>query len=210
MEDNLFCILDNKEDSLTVDNATAASIKCWQIANGFIYEKTEEGRITHHIHDELGKAAESIVDELQGSPVLVAYNFEEDLKRLRELFPNARFVPSGSTPTEIQAAEKDWNANKIEILVTQISKFSHGLNLQFGVGHQILLYGLTYNADVYDQLIRRFERQGAKFKEVIIHRLVVKSTIHEAIIKCIDTKQSMSSEFLNALKEYRDSVNQLN
>lgn len=205
MEQNLFYIMDNK-DGFVVDNATAAAIKCWQIANGFIYEKTDEGRNTHFIHDELCKAAESIVEELQGSPVLIAYNFEEDLKRLRELFPTARFVPSGSTPTEIQAAEKDWNENKIEILVTQISKFSHGLNLQFGIGHQILLYGLTYNYDVYDQLIRRFERQGAKFKEVVIHRLIVKNTIHEAIIATLENKQSMSGDFLNALKEYRDSI----
>lgn len=207
MEGELFCLLDNKEDKVIVDNATAASIKCWQIANGFIYEKNEDGsRSTHFIHDELSIATESIVDSLQGSPVLIAYNFDEDLKRLRELFPKARFVPSGSTPTEIQAAEKDWNENRIEILVTQISKFSHGLNLQFGIGHQILLYGLTYNYDVYDQLIRRFERQGAKFKEVIIHRLIVKNTIHEAIVKCLEAKQSMSGDFLNALKEYRDSI----
>jgi SNF2 family DNA or RNA helicase len=209
MEDNLFYIMDNKEDKLVVDNATAASIKCWQIANGFIYEKTDEGRITHHVHDELSIAAESIVDSLQGSPVLIAYNFEEDLKRLRGLFPNARFVPSGSTPTEIQAAEKDWNENRIEILVTQISKFSHGLNLQFGIGHQILLYGLTYNYDVYDQLIRRFERQGAKFKDVIIHRLLVKNTVHEAIVATLENKQSMSGDFLNALKEYRDSIKKI-
>ena len=207
MEQNLFYILDAKADEgFVVDNATAAAIKCWQIANGFVYEQQDETRITHFIHDELSKTAESIVDELQGSPILIAYNFEEDLRRLRELFPNARFVPSGSTPTEIQAAEKDWNENKIEILVTQISKFSHGLNLQFGVGHQILLYSLTYNYDVYDQLIRRFERQGAKFKEVVIHRLIVKSTVHEAIVKTLEYKQNMSGDFLNALKEYRDSI----
>lgn len=206
MEDQLFFAMEDKEGFI-VDNATASAIKCWQIASGFIYEKMEDGtRTTHYIHNELMKVASNIVDELQGSPVLIAYNFEEDYKRLKEEFPNARFVPSGSTPSEIQAAEADWNSNKIEILITQISKFSHGLNLQFGVGHQIVLYGLTYNFDVYDQLIRRFERQGAKFKEVIIHRLLMKNTVHEAIIKNLENKRTLSGDFLSSLKEYRDSI----
>lgn len=206
MEDQLFFAMEDKEGFI-VDNATASAIKCWQIASGFIYEKMEDGsRLTHYIHNELMKVASNIVDELQGSPVLIAYNFEEDYKRLKEEFPTARFVPSGSTPSEIQAAEADWNANKIEILITQISKFSHGLNLQFGIGHQIILYGLTYNYDVYDQLIRRFERQGAKFKEVIIHRLLMKNTVHEAIIKNLENKRTLSGDFLSSLKEYRDSI----
>lgn len=211
MEDELFFSLDEAE-KLLASNTAAAMSKCWQIASGFIYEvqkdeETErETRVTHHIHDELMTRTSSLVEELQGSPVLITYNFEEDYLRLKNEFPNARIITPGAKPAEIQSAEDDWNNNKIEILVAHTTRFSHGLNLQFGRGHQIILYGLTYNADTYEQLIRRFERQGAKFKEVIIHRLIAKDTIHEAIVDSLDTKLQNSNSFLLALKKYRDNL----
>lgn len=209
MQDQLFYALSdtpNESEVLLASNATTAAIKCWQIANGFIYETTEEGRKTHQIHDVLIRHTMTLVESMQGSPVLVAYNFLEDLERLKAAFPTARIVASGATPKEIQAAETDWNKDKIEILVVHINKFSHGLNLQYGSGCQILFYGLTYNFDVYDQLIRRFERQGAKYREVIVHRLIVKDTVHKAIVETLGKKESMSSDFLNSLREYRDSL----
>ena len=191
---------------MLASNATTAAIKCWQIANGFIYETTEEGRKTHQIHDVLIRHTMTLVESMQGKPVLVAYNFLEDLERLRNAFPTARIVASGATPKEIQAAETDWNKDRIEVLIVHINKFSHGLNLQYGSGCQILFYSLSYNFDIYDQLIRRFERQGAKYREVIVHRLIVKNTVHEAIIKTLGRKESMSSDFLTSLREYRDSL----
>lgn len=207
MQDELFYALSNdKDDNILAPNATTSAIKCWQIASGFIYESTDEGRKTHQIHNVLIDHVETIVESMQGKPVLVAYNFLEDLERLRNKFPQARIVASGSSPKEIQSAEADWNCDLIEILIVHINKFSHGLNLQYGSGCQLVFYGLTYNADTYDQLIRRFERQGAKYREVVVHRLIVKNTVHEAIISCVDRKLSQSSDFLESLREYRDKI----
>jgi SNF2 family DNA or RNA helicase len=207
MEEELFYSLsEHRDENVLAPNATVAAVKCWQIASGFIYETTEEGRKTHQIHTTLVDHVETLVESMQGRPVLIAYNFIEDLERLRNKFPKARIVASGSSPKEIQDAEADWNSDLIEVLIVHINKFSHGLNLQYGSGCQIVFYGLTYNADVYDQLIRRFERQGAKFKEVIVHRLIVKNTVHEAIVSCVDRKLSQSSDFLNSLREYRNNL----
>jgi SNF2 family DNA or RNA helicase len=214
MQKELFIHLDNKYDddvqeTLLVKNATAAAIKCWQIASGFIYEQNEDGtRTIHPLHTTLIDHTQTLVESMQGQPTLIAYNFIEDLNRLAAAFPNARIVASGSKPSDIQAAESDWNNNKIDLLIVHITKFSHGLNLQYGKGNQIIFYGRTYNYDVFDQLIRRFERQGAKYKQVVAHRLIVKNTVHEAIIKSLDSKENMSHSFLTALKEYRDEITQ--
>ena len=206
MEKELFAEIDHDTNVLAA-NKTSALIKCWQIANGFLYEtKEDETRVTHHIHDELITRTQTLVEELQGEPILIAYHFNEDLQRLKKAFPDARIVESGCKPSVTKAAERDWNNNKIEILIVYISKFSHGLNLQYGKGHNLLFYCLTYNHDTYDQLIRRFERQGAKFKEVVIHRLIVANTIHEAIIANLEHKEDETRDFLLALKDYRDSV----
>lgn len=219
MQQQLFAEID--ENKITVKNATISAIKCWQIYHGFLYEKIEPTpeelaenpaakptRKTHFIHNELIPYAEALVEELQGSPILIVYTFNEDLVRLKEAFPDAKFITPDTTAEQLQKAVSSWNQNKIEILVTQISKLSHGVNLQFGVGHQILFYGLTYNADTYDQLIRRFERQGANYKEVIIHRLKVKNTLCEALLSSLESKQEAALAFLTALKEYRNQQRQ--
>jgi SNF2 family DNA or RNA helicase len=202
MERELFAILDNEEStSVLADNRTSALMKCWQIANGFIYTYDgEDKRITHSLHNELVTIAKEKVEELQGQPILIAYHFNEDEKRLKEAFPNAIFIGDGS---EMQFIEKAWNTNKISILITQMNKISHGVNLQYGNGRTIMFYSLTYNYDTYDQLIRRMERQGSTHSSIIVIRLIAENTIHEAIIKTIESKGSMSSEFLQNLLNYR-------
>jgi len=204
MEDELFTILDQEtEDSVLAQNRTSALMKCWQIANGFIYNYDEEdNRTTHSLHNELVDIAKEKVEELQGQPILIAYHFNEDERRLKEAFPKATFVEDSS---QMQQIEKDWNAGKIEILITQIHRISHGVNLQYGPGRTIMFYSLTYNYDTYDQLIRRFERQGSEHSSVVVFRLVVRNTIHEAIIKTLESKGQMSSEFLQNLLSYKNS-----
>ncbi len=222
MEQKLFAELDNG-DNVLASNKTAALMKCWQIANGFMYETynvIEDGkpvfdtkgeilraRKTHYIHNKLATVAKDIVEGLQGEPICIAYHFKEDLVRLMDTFPKARIVATGCKPSVIKQAEKDWNNNKIDVLIVYVSKFSHGLNLQYGKGHHLMFYCLTYNFDTYDQFIRRFERQGAKFKEVIIHRFICRDTIHEAIVENLETKGIESRDFLLALTEYRRKHN---
>jgi len=216
MEKKLFAEME--EAIVIADNKTSSLMKCWQIANGFLYESEERPhptkpdevikvRInTHFVHDELMLATKSIVEELQGEQILIAYHFTEDALRLAHEFPNARWVQSGAKPGDIKNAERDWNNGDIEVLLVHIAKFSHGLNLQLGEGHHVLFYALTYNYDTYDQLIRRFQRQGAKFANVIVHRLIVQNTIHEAIVANVEKKGIESLDFLTSLKEYKDSI----
>lgn len=204
METDLFAILDQEdEEKILAQNRTSALMKCWQIANGFLYSYDEsDNRSTHFIHDELIEITKEKVEELQGRPILITYNFNEDERRLIEAFPNATIVNHGSQMKQI---EDDWNKGKINILLAQIHKLSHGVNLQYGPGRNILFYSLTYNFDTYDQLIRRFERQGSKHSSIIIWRLIVKNTIHKAIIKTIESKNSMSKDFLIELKNYKNN-----
>jgi len=206
MEKDLFAQLDGGENILA-PNKTSAHMKCWQIANGFMYSTDEdEVRTTHHVHDELINATKTLVDSLQGHPILIAYHFQEDLTRLKKAFPHAHVAQSGISKHELQKIERDWNANKIPVLIAYVSKLSHGLNLQHGDGHNILFYCLTYNHDIYTQLIYRLKRQGAKFNRVMVHRLVAKDTIHEAIITSLGRKETQSKGFLLALKEYRNQL----
>lgn len=218
MQKNLFLQLE--ESKVSAKNVGVALIKCWQIASGFLYETAKPTiedpsptRVTHFIHNHLTEYVTELVESMQGSPTILVYTFNEDLKRLKEVFDSKDrtiFITPESTPEEISKCQKDWNENKIELLITHVNKMSHGVNLQFGKGHEIIFYGLTYNADVYDQLIRRFERQGATYNEVIIHLLIVKDTVHEAIYNSLERKLTSSKDFLDSLNEYKNNCLLLN
>lgn len=224
MEDKLFTSLfdaqadfdDDEEIRVLAKSKSSAHIKCWQIAQGFIYEQVDTGvrrndeivyeRRTHHIHDALIAATDIHVEALQGSPIIIAYYFGGDLAKLRKRYPDARYANSSTSKVELKKIEEDWNEGNIPILISYVGKLSHGLNLQYGPGHHILFYCLTYNFDTYDQLVRRLERQGADFAAVIVHRLVVPDTIHEAILLKLAHKKDESFSFLDALKEYRNNL----
>lgn len=203
MEEELFAQLDTG-DNVTAPNKASGLMKCWQIANGFLYEQLEDGtRKTHFMHNELAKQAEAFVESMNGRPCVITYHFEEDLNRLKKSFPDARVVGAGMTGEDIRSIEQDWNDDKIPILLAYISKLSHGLNLQHGSGHHIFTYCLTYNFDTYDQLIFRFKRQGAQYGRVVVHRPICQNTVHEAIIRSLNTKGRNAKDFLRALQSYR-------
>jgi superfamily II DNA or RNA helicase len=84
MEDELIMLLDS--DEVTAANAAVASGKCRQIASGGAYldKHDEEKRRSVKVHDAKTEALVDLVDELQGSPLLIAYEFHHDLERIRE------------------------------------------------------------------------------------------------------------------------------
>lgn len=220
MEKKLFSLMDeeyklaneNTEQKIIAETKASALMKCRQIAQGFIYEnyedKNEQGKIvqlrkSHDMHDVLLNLCIEKVEELEGRPVIVVFYFEEDYYKLRKGFPNAKFLYKEESPFEIKHTEEDWNSNKIPVLITQIEKLSHGVNLQYGQGNHIILYALTYNYEIYDQLIRRMQRQNATFNHVFITRLVAKNTVHEAMIASLNKKYAMSTDFFELLKKYK-------
>ncbi|MFU1875406.1 hypothetical protein ACM6QV_15380, partial [Enterococcus faecium] len=84
-----------KIDSKVVvaSTAAAASIKCRQVANGGIYLDPDVEKLIKlpktkrewvNLHTEKVDALADLIEELQGSPILVAYDFAHDLDRLQE------------------------------------------------------------------------------------------------------------------------------
>lgn len=87
-------------------NAAARTQKCLQLCNGAIYvdplvegEETPGPKEWREVHDMKLEALKSIVEEANGSPVLVAYHFKSDLARLRKAFPAARVL---SDPAQLR------------------------------------------------------------------------------------------------------------
>jgi SNF2 family DNA or RNA helicase len=187
-----------EDETVTAVNIAAASIKCRQIANGGIYK--DEGSWAH-IHEAKVEATAEIVEELSGKPALIAYEFKHDLERLkREFGKDTPHLGGGVTGKRQAEIEEAWNAGELPILLAQPQSVAHGLNLQ-GVGAAVIWHSLTWDLENYEQLVRRIWRQGQK-ERVVVHHLVAKDTVDEAIMAALASKDRTQRALLSALKAY--------
>jgi SNF2 family DNA or RNA helicase len=207
LERDLITQLD--DGTLTAANAGVASIKCRQVASGGVYREklirvrgaSKRGRETVHLHDAKTEALVDIVDELQGSPLLVLFEFGHDLERIRKAL--GRSTPSLDGRTSDKEASRlivRWNAGKLRVLCGHPASMGHGLNLQRS-GHHVCCYSIGWNLELYSQAIKRVHRLGQK-KRVIVHRLLARDTVDEAIATALQRKHSAQERLLDALRGY--------
>jgi len=185
-------------NTVVAASAAAVSMKCRQIANGGLY--VDDQGTFEHLHEAKAEATQSIVDELGGKPALIAYEFKHDLDRLGTAFPGAPHLGGGTSIRAQREIEDAWNSGSLPILLAQPQSVAHGLNLQ-GVGAAIIWHSLTYNLENYEQLIRRVWRQG-QTERVMVHHVVAKRTVDQAILRAISKKDHTQQSLLLALREY--------
>ena len=210
MQDLLIAEIENKV--LTAQTAAVKSIKCRQICAGGIYTNDikeitgfvlpSEPREWIKIHDEKLDALEDLIDELQGNPLLVAYEFEHDLFRLKErLGKHVPHIGKGVSATKGKDIADDWNAGKIPVLLGNPASMSHGLNLQ-GCGNHVCWFTLTWNFENYDQFIKRVLRQGNTSKHVFVHHILAKDTIDDlAVLPLLKSKDHTQQGLFKGLQK---------
>lgn len=197
MEDDFF--LQVKDGTVVASNAAGASNKCRQIASGGVYSSDDEWE---HIHDAKTEALEDLLEELSGSPALVMYAYRHDLDRIKKLVgKDMPFLGGGVTARQSVEIQALWNAGEIPVLAGHPQSMAHGLNLQQS-GNTVIWYTLTWNFEEYDQAIRRIYRQGQKGKRVIVHRIIARDTLDEAVVKALERKGQGQTDLFNAITEY--------
>lgn len=195
MEQELIARLERGD--IVAANAAVATAKCRQVANGGVYD---DARNVHQLHEAKVDAIESIVDELQGSPLLVLYHYEHDLERLRKRFPQAVALHGGQSTRATKEAINAWNAGA-PLLLAQAETVYHGLNLQEGAGHTVAWFGITWDFEVYDQAVKRIWRSGQKSRRVVVHHVLAEATIDELMFDVVvGGKQASQRRVLEALK----------
>jgi SNF2 family DNA or RNA helicase len=208
MEEEMFTTLEGGA-TVTALSAGAASVKCRQVANGGLYHMYDPAnpsvgkREFTNLHLEKVDAVRELADELNGAPLLVAYEFEHDLARLRAAFgKNVPYIGGGVTPTQCKFIEAEWNKDKIPVLLGHPAAMGHGLNFQEGSCQHIVWHSNTWDYELYDQFIRRVRRSGNKHKQVFVHHIVARDTIDEAMLRAIKAKRRTQNALLDALKTY--------
>lgn len=134
------------------------------------------------------------MEAANGAPVLVAYSFIHDLDRIMIALKDYK-------PVKLEKPEQiaEWNAGKVNVLVTHPASAGHGLNLQKG-GNIIVWFGNTWSLELYMQFNARLYRQGQD-KPVYIHHIVTKGTVDEKITKALSGKKETQDELMNSIKE---------
>lgn len=198
LEREMFLELDQGE--LTPVNAGSKYVLCKQVCNGGVYD---EAREVEHIHKVKTEATLEIMEELQGKPVLIAYQFKHDLDRLEGAIPGLPSINGQTGGEEANNRILRWNRGELQALAVQCQALSHGVNMQAGPGRDVIWYGLTDNLEIYLQLNARIYRQGVE-GQVRIHRILARNTVDEAIRERIKTKDMGQLALLNALNAYRE------
>ena len=168
-------------------NAAALSVKLLQMANGAIYD--ERGDVVQ-IHNRKLDALEDIIEAANGKPVLIAYWFKHDLKRILERFPGEQLDSEDSI--------RRWNNGKIPVALIHPASAGHGLNLQAG-GCALVWFSLTWSLELYQQTNARLWRQGQK-ETVVIHHIIAKNTIDENVMAALAKKETGQAALLRAVK----------
>jgi SNF2 family DNA or RNA helicase len=211
LEEDLIAKLD--EGIVTVKTAATASMKCRQVANGGIYldrdvqamVKLPSGkREWADLHEAKLDALEELIEELQGAPLLVAYDFQHDLERIKKRFgKDVPYIGGGVSVTRSQELEAAWNRGELPYLFGHPQSIAHGLNLQER-GQHVAWHSLTWDYELYDQFIRRVRRQGNKAKRVYVHHLIAAGTIDEVILAALKMKRRGQNALFAALKQLKN------
>jgi len=211
LEKDLIARLDDR--LIVAANAAAASVKCRQVASGGVYldpqilgmlvKKPKSQREWANLHTEKIDALGDLIDELQGEPLLVAYDFEHDLDRLRIKFgKDIPYIGGGVSMKRSSELIKLWNARQLPVLFGHPQAIGHGLNLQDG-GYHVCWHSLTWDYGLYDQFNRRLLRQGNKSKKVFVHHIIAKNTIDEVMLVIVRSKRREQNALFKALQTLR-------
>ena len=148
------------------------------------------------------EAVREIVGELQGKPVLIAFQYRHDLQRLREVWKDLPSIDGRSSGEEAAVNIERWNAGELPRLAVQPQSLSHGVNMQSGPGRDVIWMGLSDSLETYLQLNARLHRQGVT-GQVRIHRILARKTVDAAVRARIESKEKGQGALLEALREYR-------
>ncbi len=192
MERDMWALIEG--EGVEAVNAAVRTSKCLQLSNGAVYKEDGSWAV---VHDEKIDALKSVVEEANGMPVLVAYNFKSDLARILAAVPGAK--PLDDNPKTIV----DWNAGRIPVLVAHPASAGHGLNLQDG-GNILAFFGLNWNLEEHDQIIERIgpqrQKQSGYDRPVFIHYILARGTVDAMVLDRLVNKRSVQDVLLEAMK----------
>ncbi len=182
------------EHEIETANAATKTQALLQICNGALYH--DDNGNWAHVHDAKLDALESIVEEANGAPLFVAYQWVSDIERIKKRYPAARLLKT-------RKDEDDWNAGRISMLLAHEQSAGHGLNLQHG-GNILVRFGLGWSLEGYEQILERIgtrrQAQSGYDRPVYDHHILARDTLDEDVLERLRSKRSVQEVLLEAMR----------
>lgn len=192
-------IIETEKEEIEAINAGVLSGKLLQICGGAVYKDDSKEFII--VHNEKIKAVKEIINKHPNEPILIGYNFQHELHRLKKAFPY------GIDIKKIKNVQKNWNAGKISLMFSHPGSAGHGLNLQLGPGHILIWFSPNWSLKLDHQLNKRLWRPGQK-RAVYIYYIVNKGKIDNDVMKGVAIKGYTQQKLLDDVK--RNTKNYIN
>lgn len=176
-------------------NEAAKSMKLRQICQGFLYD--DEGEC-HILHQEKQHAFADLLDSMNGEPLLVAYDFREDLEALRRVYKGLKHLGYGTSAKAAHNYVNMWNDRQLPVLALHTYSVSHGLNLQYG-GSNLAWFYIPWPLESFTQTNERVDRRG-QTRQCFGHMIAARNTIEDRIAVRLQEKNLVQQDVLNAIR----------
>jgi hypothetical protein len=197
------------EHRVVAVNDAVASGKCRQIVSGAVYQVDKNVRSAKRevleIHSEKFEILDEVLEELNGAPLAVVYEFEHELDRARVRYgKDLPAIHGGATDRMVTQIVDRWNRGEITHLWIQPQSGGHGLNMQEMSPEDIFGFTLPWDFEMFEQVIDRFRRSGNKAKHVRLHRPIAIRTVEERVMSVLGTKGATQERMMDALEFLMD------
>lgn len=187
-------------DPVVAMSEAAASQKLRQIVQGYLYEVDDKGRrIVHELHDEKVQALAELIESMGREPLLVCYQFDQDLENIRRIWKNVPYLGQGVSSAQASENIDRWNKRELPVMAIHPNSASHGLNLQYG-GHHIAWLALPWSLDGYKQSVERLDRRG-QTAQVYSHHIIAHNTIDEKVSAALIEKDEAQNRLIAAIRK---------
>lgn len=184
------------QDDIVAMSAAAASMKLRQITSGFIYD--EAGK-AHILHEEKQHALADLIDDMGREPLLVAYEFAEDLEAIRRVWKNVPYLGQGLSSVKAKENIDRWNKRELPVMALHKNSAGHGLNLQAGGSH-VAWYTLPWDLEGWIQLCGRVDRQG-QTRACYSHSIVARDSMDDRVWSALVQKDADQTAIIAAIRK---------
>jgi SNF2 family DNA or RNA helicase len=176
-----------------VFNAAALTNKCRQMANGAAYTDHPNWAA---VHDAKLEALDSIVNEANGMPVLVAYEFISDRERILKAFKGAVDI---SKPEGM----KRFRAGQAPIGIAHPKSMGHGIDGLQDVTNILCYFGHGWDLELRQQILERIgpmrQKQSGHNRNVWVYSIVADETLDDVVLERHASKREVQDLLLEAM-----------
>jgi hypothetical protein len=182
--------------------AAARTQKCLQLASGAVYLTQDEAvpaskKEWRAVHDAKLEALDSVIENANGMPQMVVYEFRSDLARIKKAYPEAVDLATDKGLAAFRTGTK-------MIGLAHPASLGHGVDGLQDVTNIITFFGHNWNLELYDQIVGRIgpvrQMQSGHDRPVYINHIIARNTVDEHVMLRRETKRSVQDILMEAMK----------